>query len=99
MKYVNTIGLDLANTFFRFTAPIWQAHPCSIRNCVAAKCCGFFKNCLHVWLDGGMRWRSLLGARDREPRHEWRLIPPAYVKPFVKRGKTDAADAKPSARR
>jgi transposase len=25
--------------------------------------------------------------------HEVRLIPPAYVKPFVKRGKTDAADA------
>jgi hypothetical protein len=27
------------------------------------------------------------------PGHEVRLIPPAYVKPFVKRGKTDAADA------
>ena len=25
--------------------------------------------------------------------HEVRLIPPSYVKPFVKRGKTDAADA------
>src|SRR5260370_40420652 len=25
--------------------------------------------------------------------HDVRLIPPAYVKPFVKRGKTDAADA------
>lgn len=25
--------------------------------------------------------------------HEVRLIPPAYVKPFVKRGKTDAAEA------
>lgn len=25
--------------------------------------------------------------------HEVRLIPPAYVKPFVKRGKTDVADA------
>ena len=25
--------------------------------------------------------------------HEVRLIPPAYVKPYVKRGKTDAADA------
>lgn len=26
-------------------------------------------------------------------RHEVRLIPPAYVKPFVKRQKNDAADA------
>jgi transposase len=25
--------------------------------------------------------------------HDVRLIPPQYVKPFVKRGKTDAADA------
>lgn len=25
--------------------------------------------------------------------HEFRLMPPAYVKPYVKRGKTDAADA------
>jgi len=25
--------------------------------------------------------------------HEVRLMPPSYVKPFVKRGKTDAADA------
>ena len=25
--------------------------------------------------------------------HEVRLIPPAFVKPYVKRGKTDAADA------
>ncbi len=26
--------------------------------------------------------------------HEVRLIPRSYVKPYVKRGKTDAADAK-----
>jgi transposase len=25
--------------------------------------------------------------------HRVRLVPPAYVKPYVKRGKTDAADA------
>src|SRR6056297_844558 len=30
--------------------------------------------------------------------HEVRLIPPAYVKPFVKRQKNDAADAEASAR-
>jgi transposase len=28
--------------------------------------------------------------------HEVRLIPPAYVKPFVKRQKNDAADAEAS---
>ena len=40
-----------------------------------------------------MRWRSLLGARVGALGHEVRLIPPQYVKPYVKRGKNDAADA------
>jgi transposase len=33
------------------------------------------------------------GADDRALGHTVRLIPPAYVKPFVKRQKDDAADA------
>ena len=31
--------------------------------------------------------------RFKEHGHEVRLVPPKYVKPFVKRGKNDAADA------
>ncbi len=34
-------------------------------------------------------WAREIGALD----HEVRLVPPAYVKPFVKRQKNDAADA------
>lgn len=33
------------------------------------------------------------GREIRKPGHEVRLIPPAWVKPFVKRQKNDAADA------
>lgn len=33
------------------------------------------------------------GRENRELGHEVKLIPPAYVKPFVKRQKNDAADA------
>lgn len=33
------------------------------------------------------------GRRLEEMGHEVRLMPPSYVKPYVKRGKTDAADA------
>jgi transposase len=33
------------------------------------------------------------GPRLQEMEHEVRLMPPSYVKPYVKRGKTDAADA------
>ena len=33
------------------------------------------------------------GRRLQEMGHEVRLMPPSYVKPYFKRGKTDAADA------
>ena len=33
------------------------------------------------------------GRRLQEMGHEVRLIPPPYVKPYLKRNKTDAADA------
>ena len=38
---------------------------------------------------GAHHWARELGALG----HEVRLMPTAYVKPYVKRGKTDAADA------
>ncbi len=38
---------------------------------------------------GAHHWGRLL----QEMRREVRLMPPSYVKPYVKRGKTDAADA------
>ena len=38
---------------------------------------------------GAHHWARDLGALG----HEVRLMPPASVKPYVKRGKTDAADA------
>ena len=37
--------------------------------------------------------RITWGARDRLAGHEVKLIPPAYVKPFVKRNKTMRVDA------
>ena len=43
--------------------------------------------------DRGLRLGALLGAALRALGHEVRLIPAAYVKPFVKRNKTDARDA------
>src|SRR5262245_50259349 len=44
----------------------------------------------------GMEACASAHFRAREIRtfgHEVKLMPPAYVKPYVKRGKTDAADA------
>ena len=42
---------------------------------------------------GGLRRIALFSAEITALGHDVRLIPPVYVKPFVKRGKTDAADA------
>ena len=40
-----------------------------------------------------MRERSPLGRESEDLGHDVKLIPPIYVKPFVKRQKNDAADA------
>lgn len=42
---------------------------------------------------GGLWGGALLGLR--RPGHDARLMPPSYVKPYVKRQKNGAADAEP----
>ena len=97
MGEVSTIGLDLAKTVF-------QAHGANASGEVVFRkklrrdaLLAFFASqppCLvameacasaHYWA----REIAVLG-------HETRLIPPAYVKPFVKRQKNDMADAEAS---
>ena len=93
MGEVSTIGLDLAKTVF-------QAHGADASGTVVFRkkrrdqLLGFFSSqprCVvameacasaHYWA----REIAALG-------HETKLIPPAYVKPFVKRQKNDMADA------
>lgn len=94
MTEIITIGLDLAKSVF-------QVHGVGANGAVAVKrqlrrsevltWFGRQKPCL-VGLEacgGAHYW-----AREiRVLGHDVRLIPPVYVKPYVKRGKTDAADA------
>ena len=42
---------------------------------------------------GGVRHGALLGAEISGLGHEVRMMPPAYVKAYVRRQKNDAADA------
>lgn len=91
---VSTVGLDLAKNVFQVHA-IDGAGDAVVRKTLRrAQMRRFFEQldpCLvgieacgtsHYWA----REISKLG-------HEVRLMPPAYVKPYVKRGKTDASDA------
>ncbi|MDR3376067.1 MAG: IS110 family transposase [Ancalomicrobiaceae bacterium] len=94
MTKITTIGLDLAKAVFQVHGATEDGTPVLRRKLRRSEMLSFFEKqppCLvgveacgsaHHWA----REISRLG-------HEVRLIPPAYVKPFVKRGKTDAADA------
>ena len=94
MGQVSIIGLDLAKSVF-------QAHGADASGAVVfrkklrrGQVLEFFAGqprCLVAMeaCAGGHFWAREIGALG----HETRLIPPAYVKPFVKRQKNDAADA------
>ncbi|RWI54782.1 MAG: IS110 family transposase [Mesorhizobium sp.] len=94
MKDLTTIGLDLAKHVFQAFGADAEGAPLFNRKLRRAEVLRFFERlppCLvgmeacasaHYWA----REISAFG-------HEVRLLPPQYVKPFVKRGKCDAADA------
>jgi len=91
---ITTIGLDLAKSVFQVHGidAAGQVVVCkSLRRMQMLPFFSKLRPCLigieacgtsHYWA------RKLI-----ELGHEVRLMPPAYVKPYVKRGKTDAADA------
>jgi transposase len=91
---VSIIGLDLAKMVF-------QAHGATASGAVVFRrrlrrdgVLAFFAaqpRCVVAMeaCAGAHHWGRAIGERG----HEVRLIPPAYVKPFVKRQKNDMADA------
>ena len=95
---ITTIGLDLAKNVFQVHAINGAGEVVARKAMRRAQVLRFFERldpCLvgieacgtsHYWA----REISKFG-------HEVRLMPPAYVKPYVKRGKTDARHAIPRA--
>lgn len=94
MKEIATVGLDLAKNVFQVHAVDAVGTVVAKRQVRRAQMLLFLsrlKPCL-IGVEacaGAHYWARKLAKFG----HEVRLIPPSYVKPFVKRGKTDAADA------
>lgn len=94
MENVATVGLDLAKNVFQVHCVDKEGKVVVRRRMRRTDVLRFFASlapCLvgmeacassHHWA------REISGLG-----HEVRLMPPAYVKPYVKRGKTDASDA------
>lgn len=94
MSQVSTIGLDIAKNVFHAHGADERGAMVFSRKLTRNKLLDFFASqpgCT-VALEacgGAHHWARQLKAMG----HDVRLIPPAYVKPFVKRNKNDAIDA------
>ena len=91
---VTTVGLDLAKNVFQVHG-IDDAGEVMVRRSLRRRQVMPFFGKLEPCLIGMEACgTSHFWARELEALgHEVKLMPPIYVKPYVKRGKTDAADA------
>jgi transposase len=91
---VSTVGLDLAKNVFQVHA-INSAGEVVVRKTLRrAQMHRFFEQLKPCLVGIEACGTSHYWAREiSKCGHEVRLMPPAYVKPYVKRGKTDASDA------
>ena len=94
MQSVTTIGLDIAKSVFQVHGINDEGEVVVRQQLKRSRVLGFFKKCSPC----------LVGIEACASSHHWsrelqslghtvRLMPPAYVKPYVKRQKNDAADA------
>ena len=94
MTTVSTIGLDIAKHVFQAHGADASGQAVFRKKITRTKLIGFLSSqprCL-IALEacgGSHYW----GREISKLGHTVRLIPPSYVKPFVKRQKNDAADA------
>ena len=91
---VRTVGLDLAKDVFQVHGVSVTGDKVFNKKIKRAKLLEFFEGlppcvvCMEV-CGSAHHW----GRQLRKLGHDVRLMPATYVKPYVKRGKTDAVDA------
>jgi transposase len=94
MDEISIVGLDLAKSVFQLHGCTRDGRAVMRRKLKRSQVLPYFTDLApcRVAMEacgGAHYWAREISALG----HEVRLIPPAYVKPFVKRGKTDAIDA------
>jgi transposase len=91
---ITTIGLDLAKSVFQVHGVDATGQVVIRRSLRRAQMLAFFARLPSCLVGMEACGTSHYWARELiKLGHQVRLMPPAYVKPYVKRGKTDAADA------
>jgi hypothetical protein len=94
MQQITTIGLDLAKQVFQVHGAEADGSPVVSRKLRRGDVLPFFKKLSPCMVGMEACGGAYYWAREiAKFGHDVRLVPPSYVKPFVKRGKTDAADA------
>src|SRR6202011_1140098 len=94
VEQIARIGMDTSKHVFQLHGVNASEEPILRKKLRRKEMVGFFEklppSVVGIEACGGSHhWARLL----RSFGHEVRLIPPQYVKPYVKRGKNDAADA------
>jgi transposase len=91
---ITTIGLDLAKSIFQVHGVDATGQVLVRKSFRRSQIVPFFAKLPPCLVGMEACGTSHYWARELiKLGHEVRLMPPAYVKPYVKRGKTDAADA------
>ena len=94
MKNVTTIGIDLAKSVFQIHGIDATGEPVVRRQLRRRQVLPFFEKLPRCLVGMEACATSHHWARELEKLgHEVRMMPPRYVKPYVKRNKNDAADA------
>ena len=91
---IHTIGIDLGKTVFHLVGLSPRGEVVVRKKCSSNQILRFTAN-LHVSLIGmeACGEAHFLGRALREQRHDVRLMPAQYVKPYVKTNKNDFIDA------
>jgi transposase len=94
MKQFVRIGVDLAKNYFQVHALTSEGGPAVTRKLKRSKMLEFFSRIAPCRVGMEACGSAHYWARELKAfGHEALLMPPAYTKPYVKRGKNDAADA------